>query len=110
MASGARSPERSSGADRRVVSQFDRRPLQVLADKHYTHNMDVIKYDDSESEIVRRILTAFVSQWDRMPNPVREALLRDACMASDPASATTSMREQIIGFIRKYGDIVRGHP
>ena len=72
--------------------------------------MEVIKYDDSESEIVRRILTAFVSQWDRMPNPVREALLRDACMAFDPASATASMRQQIIGFIRKYGDIVREHP
>ena len=65
--------------------------------------MTIIKYGSDEEDIVRRLLTALVSQWDELPPVVQDLLLRKACLGSKPASATTSLREQIKVFIQMHG-------
>jgi hypothetical protein len=65
--------------------------------------MTIIKYGIDEEDIVRRLLTALVSQWDELPPAVQDLLLRKACLGFKPASATTSLREQIKVFIQKHG-------
>jgi hypothetical protein len=65
--------------------------------------MKIIKYGSDEEDIVRRLLTALVSQWDELPPAVQDLLLRKACLGFKSASATTSLREQIKVFIQKHG-------
>ena len=65
--------------------------------------MTIIKYGSDEEDIVRRLLTALVSQWDELPPAVQDLLLRKACLGFKPASATTSLREKIKVFIQKHG-------
>jgi hypothetical protein len=64
--------------------------------------MKIIKYGSDEEDIVRRLLTALVSQWDELPPGVQDLLLRKACLGFKPASATTSLRERIKVFIQKH--------
>jgi hypothetical protein len=65
--------------------------------------MKIIKYGSDEEDIARRLLTALVSQWDELPPVVQDLLLRKACLGFKPASATTSLREQMKVFIQKHG-------
>ena len=65
--------------------------------------MKIIKYGSDEEDIVRRLLTALVSQWDELPPGVQDLLLRKACLGFKPISATTSLRERIKVFIQKHG-------
>jgi len=65
--------------------------------------MTIIKYGSDEEDIVRRLLTALVSQWDELPPAVQDLLLRKACLGFKPASAATSLREKIKVFIQKHG-------
>ena len=62
--------------------------------------MTISKYGSDEEDIGRRLLTALVSQWDELPPAVQDLLLRKACLGFKPASATTSLREQIKIFIQ----------
>jgi len=67
-----------------------------------------VRFEGFDEKIERRLITALVSQWDRLPRPIQEALLTDACLAGDPgAPGTTSLREQITSYIRKHGDALR---
>jgi len=66
-------------------------------------DMKIIKYGSDEEDVVRRLLTALVSQWDELPPAVQDLLLRKACLGFNPTSATTSLREQIKVFIQKHG-------
>jgi hypothetical protein len=65
--------------------------------------MTIIKYGSDEEDVVRRLLTALVSQWDELPPAVQDLLLRKACFGFKPASAATSLREKIKVFIQKHG-------
>jgi hypothetical protein len=42
--------------------------------------MKIIKYGSDEEDIVGRLLTALVSQWDELPPVVQDLLLRKACL------------------------------
>jgi hypothetical protein len=73
------------------------------------HHMKLIKYDVSEQDIVRRIVTAVIAEWDGLPSATRDGLLREACLATDAsAKPKTSLREEIAAFIRKHADTQRG--
>jgi hypothetical protein len=48
--------------------------------------MKLIKYDESEQDIVRRIVTAVVAEWVGLPNAAREGLLRETCFATDSSA------------------------
>ena len=66
-----------------------------------------MRFEGFDEQIERRLVTALVSQWDRLPRPIQEALLTDACLAGDQGAGTTSLREQITSYIRKHGDALR---
>jgi hypothetical protein len=65
--------------------------------------MKINKYGSDEEDIVRRLLTALVSQWEELPPAVQDLLLRKACLGFKLASVTTSLREQMKVFIQKHG-------
>jgi len=65
--------------------------------------MTIIKYGNDEEDIVRRLLTALVNQWDELPPAVQDLLLRKACLGFKLASAATSLREKTKVFIQKHG-------
>ena len=58
--------------------------------------MRVIEGGPSDQEIIRRIATAVIAQWNGFDQMTKDALLREACLAFDPASKTTSLNEQIL--------------
>jgi hypothetical protein len=64
--------------------------------------MTIIRHGSEEEDIVRRLLTALVSQWDELPPAVQDLLLRKACLGFRPASAANSLREKIKVFIQKH--------
>jgi hypothetical protein len=64
--------------------------------------MRVIEGGPNDQEIIRRIATAVVVQWNGFDQMTKDGLLREACLALDPTSKTTSQHEQILAFIRKY--------
>jgi hypothetical protein len=64
--------------------------------------IQLISYDDEHGEIVRRLITGVVRQWDRVPKHVQNDILRDAALADDAGSEATSFREQITAFIRSH--------
>jgi hypothetical protein len=70
------------------------------------HQMKLIRYDESEQDIVRRIMTAVIAEWDGLPNATRDGILRQACVATDPGAKPKS-REEITAFIRKHADTQR---
>jgi hypothetical protein len=64
-----------------------------------------VRFEGFDERIERRLITALISQWNRLPRPIQETLLTDACLADDPgALGTTSLRERIISYIGKHGD------
>jgi hypothetical protein len=64
--------------------------------------MKVIEGGPSDQEIIRRIATAVIAQWNGFDQMTKDGLLREACLAIDPVSRTTSKHEQILAFIRKH--------
>lgn len=62
--------------------------------------MKVIEIKPENQEIIRRLATAVVATWDQLSSVVRDEILREACLATDPASKTTGLNEQITLFIR----------
>ena len=58
---------------------------------------------DQVEEIVRRLVTGVVQQWDRIPKRVQSDILRDATIGLRNGVETTSFRERITGFIHKHG-------
>ena len=82
-------------------------PIQASPIQSGQPDMTIIKYGSDEEDIVRRLLTALVSQWDELPPAVQDLLLRKACLGFKPASATASLREQIKVFIQKHGAATR---
>jgi hypothetical protein len=64
--------------------------------------MRVIESGPDNQEIIRRLATAVVAQWHKLDQPTKDGLLKEACLAEDPASKTTSLNEQILTFIRKH--------
>lgn len=64
--------------------------------------IQLISYGDEDGEIVRRLVTGVVRQWDRVPKHVQNDILRDAALAGDAGSEATSLREHITAFIRSH--------
>ena len=64
--------------------------------------IQLISYDDEDGQIVRRLITGVVRQWDRVPKHVQNDILRDAALAVDAGSEANSFREQITAFIRSH--------
>jgi hypothetical protein len=62
----------------------------------------VIQGDPTEQGIIHRLATAVIVQWSGFDQKTKDGLLREACLAVDQASATTSLQEQILAFIRKH--------
>ena len=70
----------------------------------------IIEDDLNDQEIIRRLATAVVAQWNRLDQTTKDGLLREACFASDPASKITSLYEQILAFIQKHQEAARVNP
>ena len=64
--------------------------------------MRVIEGGPNDQEIIRRITTAVIVQWNGFDQMTKDGLLREACLASDPTSKTTWRHAQILDFIRKH--------
>jgi hypothetical protein len=65
--------------------------------------MRVIESTWDNQEVIRRLATAVVVQWQKLDQVTKDDLLREACFAFDPdAEKRSSLREQILAFIKKH--------
>jgi hypothetical protein len=64
--------------------------------------MKVIESTPDNQEVIRRLATAVVAQWQNLDQVTKDDLLREACFALDPDLKTISLREQILAFIKKH--------
>ena len=64
--------------------------------------MRVIEGGPNDQEIIRRITTAVIAQWNGFDQMTKDGLLREAYLALDPTSKTTLRIAQILAFIRKH--------
>jgi hypothetical protein len=64
--------------------------------------MRVIESTPDNQEVIRRLATAVVVQWQNLDQVTKDDLLREACFALDPDTKTISLREQILAFIKKH--------
>jgi hypothetical protein len=64
--------------------------------------MRVIEGGPNDQEIIRRIATAVIAQWNGFDQMTKDGLLREACLAVTAASKTTSLSAEILAFIRKH--------
>jgi hypothetical protein len=67
--------------------------------------MRVIESTSDNQEVIRRLATAVVTQWQDFDQVTKDNLLREACFAFDPDTDTqkrASLREQILAFIKKH--------
>jgi len=60
----------------------------------------VIESTSDNQEVIRRLATAVVAEWQNLDQVTKDDLLREACFALDPD--TISLREQILAFIKKH--------
>jgi hypothetical protein len=54
-----------------------------------------------DSELVRRLATGLAACWDAIPTSVQTDILKEATLASDPASKSTSLEFQLKQLIEK---------
>lgn len=52
---------------------------------------------DDDPEIVRRLVTGLISQWNNVPQSLQTSILTDAVLAVDPSSPGQAYLEQSIG-------------
>ncbi len=64
--------------------------------------IEVITVSAENEEVIRRLVTGVVQQWDRIPKHVQEDILRDATLANSAGAPTTSLREQVTAFIHQH--------
>ena len=62
--------------------------------------MKVIGADDYP-DLVRRLTTGLIAQWDAIPESVQASILRDATLAIDPGSPRQTSREQALRELTK---------
>ena len=58
----------------------------------------IIAFDGERDEIVRRLVTGVIHQWDRIPKHVQDDILKDAVLAGDGSDAG-SLRAKLTAFI-----------
>ena len=61
----------------------------------------VMEFDKSEEEVSRRLLTALIIEWEKLPRGNRDELMRNAVWAFDPATKRIGRYEEIAIFLRK---------
>ena len=65
--------------------------------------MRVIESTSDNQEVIRRLATAVVAEWQNLDQVTKDDLLREACFAYDPdTQKRTSLREQVLAFIKKH--------
>ena len=73
--------------------------------------MRVVEGGSDDQEIIRRMATAVIAQWNSFDQVSKDDLLREACFSFAPDSKTTSLKEQILAFIQKHQvDHSASHP
>jgi hypothetical protein len=63
--------------------------------------MDVISPSE-DMELVRRLTTGVIANWNELRQGDRDAIIREATLAHDPTSKRTSLEQDIRAFIRKH--------
>ena len=61
----------------------------------------ILDCPESETHIIRRLGKAAVVQWDSLPPPVQDLLLKQAVLMHDH-DRTTQLRQKIKAFIEKW--------
>ena len=67
--------------------------------------MRVIESTSDNQEVIRRLATAVVAEWQKLDQATKNDLLREACLcfAFDPnTQKRTWLRDQILAFIKKH--------
>ncbi|MGI8569971.1 MAG: hypothetical protein ACR2KT_13360 [Methylocella sp.] len=55
---------------------------------------------DNDPELVKRLVTGLIAQWDTLPKEIQDAILREAALAFDPASRRVQLLEELKLFIK----------
>jgi hypothetical protein len=64
--------------------------------------MKVIQVESADQDIARRLVTAVVSHWAKLPPDIQQLLLNEASLAFDARTQTTGLHAQIKAFIAKH--------
>jgi hypothetical protein len=55
-----------------------------------------------DSELIRRLATGVIAAWPKLPDELRAEILRAACLATDSASARTSLEQDLKQLIKRH--------
>jgi hypothetical protein len=64
----------------------------------------IFKCAAEDEHLLGRLGVAVVTQWSALSSEIHDGILREATMTFDADNQTTSLREQLIIFIRKHQD------
>ena len=62
----------------------------------------MIEIVKTEEDVARRLLTALAIEWDKLPKANRDNLIREAVLAFNPETKTTSLDHDVTTFLRKH--------